>query len=285
MRSTLRCLACAVCVVPWLASPAAAVGPLSTLYVTNYGELGGGTVTGLDLIQGVTANSYPTSFPLGINIAVYGDVRTMGYSNGNMGERFDLAANPLPGGPYANSIAGSQLHDGTSDGSYNYTVNYTTGDVLRYDRNWANPVVQFNVSGTLPSAGWITMNVSDGSFWISQWGGPDVVNHYTNSGTLLSSFNSGILGSVGLALDSLDGTLWMGDSNLVLHQFSQAGAPLQSIGYGLQGSWYGMEFDTQIAPEPSTATLAAIAAIVLTGIAAMRRRRRSPHHADLRPMP
>jgi hypothetical protein len=133
--------------------------------------------------------------------------------------------------------------------------------------------VQFNASGTLPGAGWITMNPLDGSFWISQWGGPDQVNHYTNSGTLLSSFNSGVFGSTGLALDPLDGTLWMGDSNLVLHQFSQAGAPLQSIGYGLQGSWYGMEFDTRIVvPEPSAAVLCVIGALISCCIAAKRKR-------------
>lgn len=263
-----------VCLGCCFAGPVWAAGPLSTLYVTNYGELGGGTTTGLDLIQGVSANSYPTSFPLGINIAVYGDVRTMGYSSGDSGERFDLAANPLPGGPYTNNISNSQLHDGTSDGNYNYTVNFTSGDVLRYDRNWANPVLQFNVLGTLPNAGWITMDTSDGSFWISQWGGPDLVKHYTSSGTLLGSFNSGILGSAGLAFDPLDGTLWMGDSNLVLHQFSQAGTPLQSIGYGLQGSWYGMEFDTQLVPEPTTTALAAIGALVCSISLARRRRGR-----------
>jgi hypothetical protein len=273
MKSILLRLICGLWLAAGLGGPAMAAGPLSTLYVTNYGELSGGTMTGLDLIQGVTENSYPTSYPLGINIAVYGDVRTMGYSTGDKGERFDLAANPLPGGPYINNIANSQLHDGTSDGNSNYTVNYTTGDVLRFDRNWASPVVQFNVSGTLPGAGWITMNPLDSSFWISQWGGPDQVNHYTNSGTLLGSFNSGVFGSAGLALDPLDGTLWMGDSNLVLHQFSQAGAPLQSIGYGLQGSWYGMEFNTRIiVPEPSSVVLGAIGLFTAYSIAARRRR-------------
>src|SRR3954449_8295842 len=118
-----------------------AIGPTSTLYITNYGEFGGGSVTGLDLIQGASEASYPTSDLLGIDIAVYGDVRTMGYSTTNNGSRYDLAANLLVGGPYTNNISGSQLHDGTSDGNFNYSVNYTTGDVLELDRNWANPVM------------------------------------------------------------------------------------------------------------------------------------------------
>src|SRR4029079_12593346 len=123
-----------------------AIGPTSTLYVTNYGEFAGGTATGLDLIQGASVSSYPANDLLGINIAVYGDVRTDGYSTTDTGSRYDLAANPLVGGPYVNTIALSQLHDGTSDGSYNYSVNYTTGDVFQFDRNWASPVVLFNAT-------------------------------------------------------------------------------------------------------------------------------------------
>jgi len=240
-----------------MVSEVVAVGPLSTLYVTNYGEFSGGTVTGLDLIQGATVSSYPANDLLGINIAVSGDVRTHGYSTNDSGSRYDLAANPLVGGPYINTISGSQLHDGTSDGNYNYSVNYTTGDVLRFDRNWASPNVVFNATANIPGAGWITMDVSDGSFWISQWGGPDLVAHFTGAGTLLSTFNSGVFGSVGLALDPIDGTLWMGDSNFVLHQYNQSGIPLQTTTpYGVPGSWYGMEFDTRsittAAPEPSS---------------------------------
>ena len=256
-----------------MASQTLAVGPTSTLYVTNYGEFSGGTVTGLDLIQGAGVTSYPTADLLGIDIAVYGDVRTMGYSDTDTGDKYDLAASPLVGGPYTNNIANSQLHDGTSDGNYNYSVNYTTGDVLQFDRDWANPVVLFSTIGSLSDAGWITMDVGDGSFWISQWGGPDVVAHFTSAGALLGTFNSGITASVGLALDPADGTLWMGDSSFVLHQFSQSGTLLQSTPYTLQGSWYGMEFDTTPVPEPSTFVLAACGIIGLAAWGCRRRRR------------
>ncbi|HEV3137635.1 MAG TPA: PEP-CTERM sorting domain-containing protein, partial [Pirellulales bacterium] len=69
----------------------------------------------------------------------------------------------------------------------------------------------------------------------------------------------------------VDGTLWMGDNNFVLHQFSQSGTALQTIGYTLQGSWYGMEFDTTPVPEPSTLVLAAVSFV---GLAAWNWRRR-----------
>jgi len=257
--------------VACMASRVVAVGPTSTLYVTNYGEFSGGTVTGLDLIQGAGVSSYPANDLLGINIAVYGDVRTHGYSTNDTGSRYDLAANPLVGGPYTNTIAGSQLHDGTSDGNYNYSVNFTTGDVLQFTRNWASPIVLFNATANIPGAGWITMDVTNGSFWISQWGGPDLVAHYTSTGTLLSTFNSGVLGSVGLALDPVDGTLWMGDSNFKLHQYNQAGIPLQTASYSLQGSWYGMEFDTRIASVPE-ASSGYFAAFVVAGLIAWKLR-------------
>jgi hypothetical protein len=170
----------------------------------------------------------------------------------------------LGGGPYPNNIVGSQLHDGTSDGNYNYSVNYTTGDVLRFDRNWASPVVIFNATADIPGAGYITMNAGDGSFWISQWGGADIVGHFTSAGTLLGTFNSGVLGCTGLAPDPVDGTLWMGDYTFTLHEFTQSGTPLQSVPHAVQGSWLGMEFDTTPVPESAGLSLAGMALVGLS---------------------
>jgi hypothetical protein len=238
-----------------------ASGTTSPLYLMNYGEFAGGTVVGLDIVQGVNANSYPTGNGSDVDIAVYGDVRTFGYFPGDPGSRFDLAGNPLTGGPYVNSYGG-QLHDGTSDGLYNYTVDYTTGDVLRFDRNWASPSVLFNPHGAL-TIGWITLNAADGTFWLSQYGNSDLVEHFTSGGTLIGSFNSGINYSQGLALDPVDGTLWMA-SGYTLCQFTQTGTPLQNMSFNsLQaGGWFGMEFDTTPVPEPSLSFLSLLCAAV-----------------------
>jgi hypothetical protein len=246
------------------AGSALAAGPTSTLYLMNYGEFAGGTVSGLDLVQGVTANSFATGNSVDTAIAASGDIRSFGYSLNLVGSRFDLAGNPLLGGPYNNTYGG-QLHDGTSDGFYNYSVDYVTSDVLQFDRNWASPITLFNVPGG--TAGWITMNATDGSFWLSQYGGSDLVEHRSHTGTLLGSFNSGINYSQGLALDPVDGTLWM-SLGFTLYQFSQNGTPLQNLSYSLQGSWYGMEFDITPVPEPNSLALVGL------GIASVFWRRR-----------
>src|SRR6185295_8198592 len=100
-----------------------------------------------------------------------------------------------------------------------------------------------------------------------------VVAHYSGTGTLLGTWNSGVNPSQGLALDPADGTLWMGDSSYVLHQFDQSGNNLQNVSFNsvAAGGWYGMEFDTLVVPEPSSAVLAGLA---LVGLVTVTRRRR-----------
>lgn len=265
LRLGLGLISLAVC------GGAMAVGPTSTLYLTNYGEYNSGNEVGLDRIQGAGFASSSTGNFIDICIAVGGgDVRTTGYSPTYAGSRFDLAGNPLPGGPYTNLI-GNQLHDGTTDGVYNYAADYVTGDVIEFDRNWANGVTLFNPSGPNGTA-YITMNAGDGSFWLSMYGGSDLVEHRTHSGALISSFNSGVFNTAGLALDPVDGTLWMSEFNggHTLYQFTQGGSLLQTMNYNLQGTWYGMEFNTTSTPEP-----ASMAALGIGALALVRRRSRA----------
>lgn len=247
-----------------------AYGPTSVLYAVNFYEYG--TIDGLDRFQGATVLSSPTGSGNDFGIAVSGDVRTMGYFGGGSGYRFDLNGNPLPGGPYTNTYAADYIVDGTTDGVHNYGVGYYSGNVVQFDRNWMNPVPLFTETLFGAYHAGITMNASDGSFWFSQYGGGDLVAHYTHTGTLISSFHSGIVYSQGLALDPVDGTLWLNDNLIAgrLDQFDQAGNPLQQDTYGITTSGlYGMEFNTNVVPEP-----ASMAALAL-GAALLRRRRKA----------
>ena len=73
-------------------------------------------------------------------IAVYGDVRTL--YNGNPGNRGVGAQYTLggtfTGTTYAYPVGAALFYDGTTDGNYNYSVDYGSGDVWRMDRNWAS---------------------------------------------------------------------------------------------------------------------------------------------------
>lgn len=268
IHSIPLCIAAATLLLMLLSRRAsAAVGPTGTLYITSYAEFG--TTGGLDRVQGVSFNSSSTGNPDDICIATNGDVRTFGYSTTESGSRFDLAGNPLPGGPYVNTFVNSQFHDGTGDGTNNYTVDWPTGQVLRYSQIWGGaPFTMFTV--TPMTAGWITMNAFDGTFWLSQYGFSDLVEHRSSTGTLLGSFNSGVNGSQGLALDPLDGTLWM-SQGYTLYQFAQTGLPLQNVTYAPSaGQWFGMEFDTTPIVEPEPSSLA----LLFTGLPLVLRRRR-----------
>src|SRR5205814_6986562 len=95
-------------------------------------------------------------------------------------------------------------------------------------------------------------------------------------GTLLGSFSSGVFGSQGLALDAVDGTLWMSQGS-TLYQFSQGGTPLQNLSFSSLPvtSWYGMEFDITPTPEPTSLT------ILAAGLACLLRKRAAANRRNI----
>ncbi len=247
-------------------SVACCAGPNGTLYTVNYTEFGSGA--GLDRIQGASLSSTPTGNDFDLALAVSGDVRTLGYYGVYSGNKFDLSGNPLVGGPYTLPNNGMEAFDGTSDGRYNYAVDYATGNVMQFDRDWLNPISLFSAAGQFEDLG-LTMNVADGSFWVGDYL-TGVVSHVSHSGSFISSFSTGfpLNGLAGLAFDASDGTLWAGNFANAhnLYQYDLSGTLLQTDSYAVDGAqFYGMEFNQTAVPEPASLAVLVASAIGLMG--------------------
>lgn len=264
--------------VAGLAAGSAQAGPISTYYLTA-GDQGTNWI-----VQGTTATPYDQANDNEYAIAVSGDVRTLW--NGNQG----FGAPPyLPGSQYtlAGVYTGTDyaypvtdpsvaFYDGTTDGNFNYSVDFQTGNVYQMDRDWSNPVLLFDTTFGGFNALGITYDTGTGTLWVSQWGG-DQVSNFTLGGTLLSFFNTGFGSISSLAYDPADGTLWMGSQGNkgTFSQFSAVGVLLSTETYAnlLDQNTLGGEFNINptAIPEPASLSLVAVAAAV--GVARRRRKR------------
>lgn len=248
-----------------LAAGAAVAGPIGTYYLT---DLGNGK---LDAIQGSTFNANTLVYPGGESpIAVIpgmGLVRTTGTANGYAGAEYSgvPGLTLTPTGTTHNfnlgniGLGGDFLYDGTSDGSYNYSVGASTGYVFRFDLDWANPTVLFGTSMPYTFAG-ITYDKSNNSLWLAN-GATGGFYDFSLSGTLLSSFATPA-GLVALAMD-VDHTLWAADSNNIgtIAHYATDGTYLGSDTYAGLGDAFGGEIAL---PEPTTLALFGIGLLGLT---------------------
>ncbi len=193
-------------------------------------------------------------------IAVAGDVRTINFYPTAQGTLYDLAMTNL-GTNYTFGAPG-RYSDGTTDGSFNYTVDSLAGNVYRLDRNWQNASLLFSLGG--PVAGGITYNHANGSLLIagSSFGS---VGQYLMDGTQISGIS--LTAYVENLAYDVDGTLWVHYNNTLNH-FSTSGSSLSgSFAANLNGDvCHGGEIN--VVPEP--ATLAALGA-GLFGLIARRR--------------
>ena len=142
MKLSLSALAVTGALILTLASSAHAQGPVSKLYVTA-----GDQATNW-ILQGTTATSFAQQAP-GTDeyaIAVNSTVRTLG--NGNydtgIGAEYTLAG-VYTGTNYAYPTSGVAFYDGTTDGTYNYSVDYSGGGVYRTNADWTNAVLLFTL--------------------------------------------------------------------------------------------------------------------------------------------
>lgn len=244
----------AVACASFAATSAIALGPTSKLYLTDPDE------SKLFVIQGSSIVNTFTTVGTGFvgsgesALAVSGDIRTFGLAYGSgaaSGHQYDLNGNYL-GVEYPNNNFVDGFFDGATNGDANFSAVPDSGNVVRFDRNWANPQTMFNTEGALG----IAYDTTDDTLWVSDQR-TAVISHFTMTGTKLSSFQTGEAFGIGLALDPVDSTLWSitpaGPNGNTLKQYSKSGTFISAASYsGLSGyNIGGAEFAVPV-PEPSS---------------------------------
>jgi hypothetical protein len=216
-------------------------------------------------------------------LAVTTSVVTVGAYQNN-GAQYDLAGNFVSTLSNANTLPNIQWLDGTTDGTYNYTVDFFNGNVYRTDSNFNNPQVLFNAAGSSNTDIGISYDGANNSLWVADRYGAQAgyVIDYSMSGAILSEFSTGIQYNGDLAYDPNDGTLWMGTAadcggnGNCLYQYSTGGTLLDSLVLtGNHDNIIGGEFaetPSVVTPEPGTFVLLGTA---LAGLMGFARRRRS----------
>lgn len=209
-------------------------------------------------------------------LAVFGDIRTLASGNQStgLGSQYTLGGF-YTGTTYAYPVAGAAFYDGTTDGTYNYSVDYFSGNVWRTDRNWANASLLFSTE--LDSELGITWDASNNTLWTLGYGSGTVSN-WTLGGSFLSSFNTGLIGAGSLGMDYADGSLWLSSQETfgTLYQYSTSGVFSGTsqgiVGYNYLGGEFDVAADT-VVPEPASIVLMASGLLVLLPIARRRMRR------------
>lgn len=257
IKRTLGALAAVVAAVAWL--PAAwAVGTTDEYYITN-----GSTVV---VVQGdAVVRSWNTRHGQEFPLAVFGDVRTMGFYRDRTGAKYDLNGNYQGiDYPWQNGPAG-QILDGTTDGRYNYAADWSfgSGNVWRYDRDWKIIAALFQVPGANFTG--LAYDLRSGNFWVANEA-TGRIEQYTGGGALVSAFSSGQPRVGGLAYEPSTDTLWVTrNGSSEIRQYDKNGNQLQSLNVpGVGGNQWGGEFNL---PEPTTPAL-----LALGGLPSLRRR-------------
>ena len=251
-------------------------GPTSPLYLTGvYGWEGyitviqGNSVTHIPEVYGNDPDGLPTEMP----IAVWGDIRTVGYQSVfPKGGQYSLAGVPT-GTSYALPANIAEAWDSTSDGTHNYLL--SAGNVYQTDRDFTNPVLLFNVNHNFQnfqSLG-IAYDPRNNSLWVSMFMAPfgySVMNDYSLSGQGMLSLYTWVVAS-GLALDPADETLWSVD--YTTGRLAQYDQNRNFLGFGpYVGYAQGLEFNLGGTPTPEPGTLVLFGSGIL-GLAGLVRRK------------
>ncbi len=235
-------------------------GPLSKYYMVQWQNAGMQVIQGNNVVQ-----SWASAGNCELAVAVNGTIKTAAYYySGGYGVEYSLTGTNM-GSTYPVYYT-YHLHDGTTDGTYNYAIEWASQQIYRFDTNWSNPQAIFSTSGLgLGNMLGITYDPTDKTLWLQGHGNYNIA-HVTMSGTLLGSFTINEYYAGALAMDYADNTLWYYAYNAhQLHQYSRTGVLLQQANItGLGSSLWGGEFDLQIAvPEPATFSLVGLFVIAL----------------------
>jgi len=244
-------------------------GPISEYYMTWGDNDLAVVVQGNSVVRSWIMSSYGQS-PIAV---LNGFVRTDGYTSGTHGDEYTTLGVPT-GNSYAHPAAILAFYDGTTDGHFNYGVDWGNGGVYRMNLDWSNAVQLFP---TVTQSLGITYDPTNDSLWVSDWT-DNTIRDYTMSGTVLSSFTSAVGKMTGLALDHADNTLWFGtqvdisSTTRTLYQYSKSGGLLSTAGYaGLTNvNYLGGEF--AFVPEPGAFVVATAALFALVAVAWRKRR-------------
>jgi hypothetical protein len=263
-------------------STARAAGPTSELFLTT----GEHSITG---IQGTNVLFNVAQSPATMDqsaLAVNGTIRTIAQNTGSLGSEYTLTGTPTGNTyPFPAVLGSDTVFDGTTDGSFNYAWDVDSGVAYKFNLDWSGGTALFTLGTANGDRAGITYDASNNSLWIAGTVGPvaNLISDYSMNGTLLSSFTISDSNGGLLALDPLDGTLWLsnrGGSSLTLEQYTRSTAgsfgalesPLDTETYaGLRADTFGGEF--QATPEP--ATWAAGAALTLALCSHFIRRKRA----------
>jgi len=279
IQPVLRSVVARLCVVAFMiAWKPALAGPTSAYYLTAGDQFLTPGNPGMNwVVQGDSViDSWVQHHPEldgEYAIAVSGTVRTLGngtFNRHHAGSEYTLAGvytgTDFPYPPVGPNVA---FYDGTTNGSANFSVDYIGGGVYRFNTDWTNPVLLFNVPVNYVG---ISYDTTNDSLWLAYTNGR-VVENRSLTGALLYSFPTPISMSA-LAWDPADNTLWMGSSSTrgTLYQYSKAGVLLDSVFYPSLANQeiLGGEFAI---PEPSSVIFALFAG-ASSLIAPVRRRRK-----------
>lgn len=215
-------------------------------------------------------------------IAVGATVRTLGYCGNDPGcvngKEYTLGG--VPTGSTYGMFPGCCGNDGTTDGTHNYSVNYTVGGpgVTQFTSTWTSPVaLGFATGGQLG----ITYDPTDNTLWTSCYLCNLGIQHWSLGGAPLGGFAaptadsaSGADHRFALALDHADNTLWSYNSlSNTMEHWTKTGVHLGDD-FIFTGSELAHGAEFALVPEPTTLGLFGLALIGLAGMAARRQRSR-----------